>query len=329
MELVGARRDAALAIEQFGYSERAACKLKGVDRSTYRYGARPDRNAKLRKALVELARQKPRYGYRRLWALLTRRGFKANAKRVYRLYRQEHLAVRRLKRKRIQRVAQQRPELMKANQEWALDFVSDSLASGRGIRFLTLVDSFTRECPAIEVDSSLPSRRVTRILERVIGIRGVPSSLRCDNGPEFTSRHFLGWCEERGIELNHIQPGRPMQNAHSESFNGRLRDEFLNASWFRTLSDTRRMTEAWRHDYNTQRPHSSLNYQTPAEFARARSEPTSGMSELRKDSCKNGHGDAACLTIWDGPCRLRLHQLNARSFFEQSTGIDSSLRINP
>lgn len=283
MELVGARRDVAFAVEQFGYSERAACKLMGVDRSTYRYGARPDRNAKLRAALLELAKQKPRYGYRRLWALLTRRGFSVSPKRVYRLYRQEHLAVRRLKRKRVQRVAPPRPELVRANQEWALDFVSDSLASGRGIRFLTVIDSYTRECPAIEVAGSIPSRRVTRTLERVIATRDVPSSRRCDNGPEFTSRHFLSWCEERGIVVHHIQPGRPMQNGHSESFNGRFRDEFLNANWFITMPGTRTMTEAWRTDYNTLRPHSSLGYQTPEEFARACSEPTSGMTVIPPD----------------------------------------------
>lgn len=222
---MSARRDAAFVMAEFAYSERQACKLLDLDRSSYRYQARPDRNGELREELITLARQKPRYGYRRLWALLSKRGRKVNVKRVYRLYRQEHLAVRRLKRKRLQRTAPVNAMLMAPNQEWALDFVSDGIASGRGIRILTVVDGFTRECPAIEVGMSLGSRRVTRVLERVIAERGVPKSLRCDNGPEFTSRHFLGWCEERGIALVHIQPGKPMQNGYLESFNGRLRDE--------------------------------------------------------------------------------------------------------
>lgn len=234
----------------FGYSERAACKLIGIERSTYRYGARPDRNAQLRAELVEAAKQKPRYGYRRLWALLVRRGRAVNAKRIYRLYRQEHLAVRRLARKRLQRTGAPRPQVMRPNQEWALDFVADGLASGRGIRLLTVVDSFTRECIAIEVDSSLSSRRVTRALEEAIAVRGLPMAIRCDNGPEFTSRHFAAWCEQQKIALVHIDPGKPMQNGHSESFNGRLRDEFLNATWFISLPDARQKTEAWRQEYN-------------------------------------------------------------------------------
>jgi putative transposase len=195
---------------------------------------------------VALARQKPRYGYRRLWAILERRGWEVNVKRIYRLYREAGLMVRRLKRKRISREVLAECALTGANQEWALDFVSDAVASGRALRALTIVDSYTRECPAIEVSSGISSRQVTRVLERIIEERGKPKSLRCDNGPEFTSRHFLAWCEERDITLNHIQPGRPMQNGHVESFNGRLRDECLNASWFLNLTDAKRKIENWR-----------------------------------------------------------------------------------
>ena len=148
-----------------------------------------------------------------------------------------------------------------------MDFVMDGLATGRILRMLTVVDSYTRECLAIEVDSCLSSRRVTRVLEWVIQQRGAPEVIRCDNGPEFTSRHFLAWCEQRRIGLLHIQPGRPMQNGYVESFNGRLRDECLNANWFATLADARQKIEAWREDYNEQRPHSSLDYRTPREFA--------------------------------------------------------------
>jgi putative transposase len=232
----------------------------------------------LREALLELARQKPRYGYRRLWAILDRRGWKVNVKRIYRLYRTEGLMVRRLKRKRLKRQAPIDSLISRPNQEWALDFVSDALATGRALRALTIVDSYTRECPAIEVAGGISSRQVTRTLDKIIEERGNPQSLRSDNGPEFTSRHFVAWCEEKGITLNHIQPGKPMQNGHIESFNGRLRDECLNASWFLNLADAKRKIETWRLEYNADRPHSSLAYRTPAEFAQVCSALTSRMA---------------------------------------------------
>ena len=252
---------------EYGVSERRACKLLELDRSSYRYEPRADRNAALREELMRLARQKPRYGYRRLGVLLERRGYRVNHKRLYRIYRQEHLAVRRLKRKRLVRPPAPIAVLVRANQEWSMDFVMDGLATGRVLRMLTVVDSYTRECLAIEVASCLSSRRVTRVLEWVIEQRGAPETIRCDNGPEFTSRHFLAWCEDRGIRLLHIQPGRPMQNGWIESFNGRFRDECLNANWFTTMADARQKIEAWREQYNNERPHSSLGYRTPHEFA--------------------------------------------------------------
>jgi putative transposase len=215
---------------------------------------------------VSLARQKPRYGYRRLHVLLDRRGFSASPQRVYRLYHAEGLMVRRLRRKRLARVAVA-SHLMRSNQEWALDFACDALATGRGMRVLAVVDAYTRECLSLEVDTSLSSRRVTRSLETVMEQRGLPESIRCDNGPELTSRHFLAWCEERRIQLIHIQPGRPMQNGHVESFNGRFRDECLNANWFRNLEDARNKISAWQNEYNSERPHSSLGYRTPNQFA--------------------------------------------------------------
>jgi putative transposase len=278
---VSARRDVALLVSEHQLSERQACRLMELDRSTYRYEARPD-NSQLREALLELARQKPRYGYRRLWAILDRRGWKVNVKRIYRLYRAEGLMVRRLKRKRLKRQAPVDSLISRPNQEWALDFVSDALATGRALRALTIVDSYTRECPAIEVASGISSRQ-TRILDKIIEERGKPDRLRCDNGPEFTSRHFVAWCEEKGIVLHHIQPGKPMQNGHIESFNGRLRDECLNASWFLNLADAKRKIETWRLDYNADRPHSSLAYRTPAEFAQVCSELTSRMAAIPPD----------------------------------------------
>jgi putative transposase len=267
MELAGMRADVAFAMEQFQMSERRACKLVDLDRSSYQYNPRPDHNAQLREELVLLARHRPRYGYRRLHALLTRQGQNTSVQRVYRVYKQEGLAVRRLRRKRLCRPVAQTPNLWQANQQWSLDFVSDALATGRGIRVLTVVDAFTRECLALETDTSLSSQRVTRALEQIIERRGQPQTIKCDNGPELTSRHFLSWCEERRIQLVHIQPGKPSQNGHVESFNGKFRDECLNASWFRNLSDARTKITKWKGEYNGDRPHSSLGYRTPNEFA--------------------------------------------------------------
>src|SRR5271168_902373 len=270
LELAGLRGDVAFVSEQFQLSERTACKLLGMERSSYRYEPRPDRNAELREALIKLARQKPRYGYRRLHAVLSRRGHEVNVKRVYRLYVEERLMVRRKRRKRLVRDRAAEPRLTGANQEWAMDFIVDGLATGRMVRILSVVDVYTRECLALEADTSLGSGRVTRVLERLIGERGRPESVRSDNGPEFTSQRMIGWAEERKIALVHIQPGRPMQNGHVESFHGRLRDECLNASWFRTLNDVRSTLANWQREYNWERPHSSLGYQTPEQRSEER-----------------------------------------------------------
>jgi putative transposase len=237
-----------------------------MERSSYRYEPRPDRNVELRDELLKLARQKPRYGYRRLHVLLERRGHAVNVKRVYRLYLEQGLSVRRKKRKRLVRDRAAEPRLLRANQEWAMDFIVDGLATGRMVRILSVVDAYTRECLALEADTSLGSGRVTRVLDRLIEERGLPEGVRSDNGPEFTSRRILGWAEERKVELVHIQPGRPMQNGHVESFHGRLRDECLNVSWFRTLGDVRQKLADWQREYNCERPHSSLDYRTPEEF---------------------------------------------------------------
>ena len=251
--------------QEYAFSERRACGLVLLAVSSYRYGSRRDDEA-LRERLVELARQKPRYGCRRLLVLL-RRTEVVNHKRARRVYREAGLTLRRKKRKHCVRAGLPQRTLTAANQEWALDFVHDAVECGRAIRVLSVVDAYTRECLVLEVDTSFASRRVTRVLEGIVAERGVPQSIRCDNGPELTSRHFLAWGIERRIELAHIQPGKPTQNGHIESFNGRLREECLNVSWFQNLFDARRKIAAWRKEYNEQRPHSSLNYRTPKEFA--------------------------------------------------------------
>jgi putative transposase len=223
--------------------------------------------------LKELAAKRMRFGYRRLTAMLVREGMQANHKRVYRLYREEGLAMRIRQRRRIRWsgvVAS--PAASKANQRWSMDFVSDCVSTGTVIRMLTVVDDCTRECPVIEVDTSLGGLRVRRVLDRIASARGLPEAIVVDNGPEFRGRALAAWSEERGVRLEFIQPGKPVQNAFVESFNGRLRDECLNANWFTSLNDAKRKIETWRRDYNEQRPHSSLEYMPPAEFARARAE---------------------------------------------------------
>ena len=254
--------------EQYAFSQRRACSVMLLAVSTYRYQSRRSDEA-LRTRLVELAREKPRFGYRRLHVLLNKAGERVNLKRLHRVYREAGLALRRKRRKHCVRVGQPLVERTAANQEWALDFVHDAVECGRTIRMLSVVDAYTRECLALEVDTSFASRRVTRVLEAIIAERGVPQAIRCDNGPELTSRHFLAWCIERQIELVHIQPGKPTQNGRVESFNGRLREECLNLSWFQNLFDARRKIAAWRKEYNEERPHSSLGYKTPKEFAQA------------------------------------------------------------
>ncbi|MBV8707230.1 MAG: transposase family protein [Acidobacteriaceae bacterium] len=199
--------------------------------------------------------------------MLARRGPRASVQRLYRVYKQAGLAVRRLTRRRLSRAATGASPLWQADQEGALDFVSDALATGRGIRVLTVVEAFTRECLVLEVDTSLSRQPVTRALEQVLEQRGRPQAMRGDHGPELTSRHFLSWCEERHIQWLHIQPGKPVQNGHAESFNGRFRDECLNANWFANLADARSKIVQWKQDYNGERPPSSLGYRTPNEFA--------------------------------------------------------------
>ncbi len=217
--------------------------------SSYRYQTRRS-DEPLRTRLVELAREKPRFGYRRLHVLLGRAGEHVNHKRLHRVYREAGLMIRRKKRKHC--VREGRPLVVRtsANQEWALDFVHDAVECGRAIRVLSVVDAYTRECLALEVDTSFASRRVTRVLDAIVA-----------------GRHFLAWCVERQIELVHIQPGKPTQNARVESFHGRLREECLTVSWFQNLFDARRKIAAWQKEYNEDRPHSSLGYKTPKEFA--------------------------------------------------------------
>jgi putative transposase len=255
-------------------SERRACRVVGINRATMRY--RPQRKAELVQAeaavesrLVELAKERPRFGYRRLGVLLRREGLVANHKRVYQLYKKDNLALRRKNRKRLaaaSRVPLPRPA--KPNQVWAMDFMHDTLVDGRKFRTLNIVDMYTRECRAIEVDTSLGGQRVVRVLERLREEHGVPERLMMDNGPEFTGKALDAWAYSLKVGLEFIRPGKPMENGYIESFNGKFRDECLNSHWFMSMEDARQLIEGWRVDYNEARPHSSLGQLTPADFAR-------------------------------------------------------------
>ena len=266
-----AQRRAGVAYlqERFGFPQRRACRLVGVGRSTVRCHPRRGDDGDLRARLRELAAERPRFGYRRLHALLRREGIVVNHERLARLYRAEGLAVRGRKRKARSRTRRGRaPAPARANAQWALDFIEDSLASGRKIRLLSVLDVFTREALALEVDTTLPGRAVVRVLDRLAQERPLPGLIVLDNGPELISRVLAEWAHRHAITPHFIDPGKPTQNAHCESFHGRLRDECLNEHWFPGLADARQIVEGWRQDSNRNRPHSALGYQCPAEFAR-------------------------------------------------------------
>ena len=254
--------------EAQGLSERRACELVGMRRSSYRYQPQRQEASGLQGRLRELAQERRRFGYRRLTVLLRREGWAVNHKRVYRLYREEGLSVRRRKRKRLG--LEERCPLAvptRPNERWSMDFVSDGLSEGRKFRSLNIVDDYSRECLATEVDTSLPGRRVVRVLEQLRERRGLPGVLVMDNGPEFAGQALDVWAYEHGVRLHFIEPGKPVQNAFIESFNGKMRDECLNEHWFVSLKEARRKIEAWRQDYNEVRPHSALGNRTPQEFA--------------------------------------------------------------
>ena len=249
-------------------SERRACSLVAADRKMIRYRSPRPPDTELRARLRELANQRRRFGYRRLYILLRDQGEPSGINRIYRLYREEGLAVRK-RRSRRKAVGTRAPILVEAkpNARWSLDFVHDQLACGRRFRILNIVDDVTRECLAAIPDTSISGQRVTRELTTLIEGRGKPRMIVSDNGTEFTSNAILRWSKEHHVEWHYIAPGKPMQNGYIESFNGRMRDELLNESLFLDLEQARKIITAWVADYNTRRPHSSLGYSTPAAYA--------------------------------------------------------------
>jgi putative transposase len=262
------RKAVAHLVDAHGMSERRACKAIGCCRMTLRYKTARADDAGLRQRMKAIAHERRRFGYRRLHVLLKRVGYVINHKKLFRLYREEKLAVRR-RGGRKRAIGTRAPMMVpKApNERWSLDFVSDQLTDGRRFRILTVVDDCTRECLALVADTSLSGARVARELDRLMIERGKPKMVVSDNGSELTSNAILTWADQNRVEWHYIAPGTPMQNAFIESFNGRLRDELLNETLFTSLAQARVALGCWRADYNGARPHSQLRWQTPSEFA--------------------------------------------------------------
>jgi putative transposase len=253
-------------IEHFELSERRACDLAGQHRSVQRHVSRRIEDPALIDRLGALARERPRFGYRRIGILLRREGFTVNHKRVYRIYSERGLAVRRKVRKRAAQAPRAMPEPSTApNDCWSMDFLSDALADGRSLRVFGAVDDCSKLSPSLVVDVAMPTARILRALDQAIEEYGQPRAIRTDNGPEFTSRAFDAWCYERGIEHRFIRPGKPVENAFAESFNARVRDELLNQHCFSSVQHARDLCDEWRTDYNAIRPHSALGGLSPEQ----------------------------------------------------------------
>ena len=246
---------------------RRASRLVGLGRNTLRYRPMPDKDVELRIRMKELAQERRRFGCPRLHVLLKREGLVVNHKRTERIYREESLSLRIRRRKKMASHARvEIKESERVNELWAMDFMQDALFSGRRLRVLAIIDTFTRECLRIEVDSSIRGARVVTALSQIASMRGLPENIIVDNGPEFISNVLDAWAYERGVKLHFIRPGKPVDNAFIESFNGKFRDECLNQNWFMSMGHARQVIEDWRVDYNMVRPHSSLENMTPNEF---------------------------------------------------------------
>lgn len=254
--------------ERYGLSERRACGLMRLARSTRFYRSVKTDDVVLRMRLRELAAARPRFGYRRLYVLLRREGWTINHKKVYRVSGEEGLLVRtKRRRKHVSRSRVPLPAASGPRERWSMDFVCDGLVGNRRIRIFAAIDDHTRECVCLEAGHTMSSKTVTSALDRAIARYQKPYGLTCDNGTEFTSNHFDAWAHHQRIDVNFISPGRPMDNGLIESFNGRLRDECLNVNWFESLDDARRILQRWRRDYNETRPHSSIGDLAPAVYA--------------------------------------------------------------
>ena len=270
MVMTSERRQIACKIqEQYGISERMACRIMVISQNTKRYMKKDDpENVRLTKRLESLSSKHPRYGYRRLHIMLLREGETINVKRTYRLYKAAGLALKKKsKKRRYEKRGIPENPLRKANARWAMDFVSDRTSSGSAFRVLVIMDSVTKECLALEADNSLGGNRVGQVLSRIAMFRGYPDEILSDNGPEFTGNAMNKWSYDHNVRQIFIDPGKPTQNGAVESLNGKFRTECLNQHWFRHLVEAQGIIESWRHEYNDFRPHMSLGYMTPSEYA--------------------------------------------------------------
>jgi putative transposase len=271
--------------QTLGVSQRRACRVVGQPRRTQRYAPkRRDDEGKLVGRMLELVRRHPRYGYRRVWALLRQEGWTVNRKRIWRLWQREGLKVppKRPKKRRLGHSANGilRHRATHRNHVWAWDFIFDTTAHGRSLKWFSLVDEFTRECLALEVGRTMTATDVVDVLLEVVQTRGVPGHIRSDNGPEFIAGAIRSWLGRSGIGTLYIAPGSPWENGYAESFHARLRDELLNLEVFATVAEGKMLATQWRLEYNHRRPHSSLGYRTPAAFAASLAEPPVGAAPL-------------------------------------------------
>jgi putative transposase len=264
---VAARREGVQVLVAHGLAQRRACSLLQLQRSTFNYQARPDRHAGLVKEVHDLAQRHPRYGYRRVWALLRRCGRRVNKKHVHRLWKRAKLQVRKVTRKRgPARAASVPVQALHPGHVWTYDFLHDHCLNGTPLKVLTVMDEFTREGLAIEVATSLPAQRVLAVLEGLVVIHGRPQFIRSDNGPEFIALAVRGWLAQHQMRTLYIDPGCPWQNGFGERFNGTVRDECLSMHVFHSVAEARIVLATYRRQYNEGRPHSSLGYRTPTEF---------------------------------------------------------------
>jgi putative transposase len=275
--------------QKLGVSERRACKMIGQPRSSQRYvRCKASRDGVLVGRMVTLSRENPRYGYRRIWALLRGEGWQVNKKRVHRLWKEQGLRVPAKQRKRRRRLpahsengcARRRAE--HKDHVWSYDFVMDRTEDGRALKMMPVVDEYTRECLSIKVERSITAKEVVKTLATLFADRGEPAFIRSDNGPEFIAKAVKRWLEVSGVQTLYIEPGSPWENAYSETFNSRFGDELLKREVFANLLEAKILVEEYRNHYNQQRPHSALGYLTPAEVA-ASCEPASVDEELRKE----------------------------------------------
>jgi len=264
------RRIACKIQEHYGISERMACRIMAINQNTKRYKPKDNQeNIRIKERLTALSSKHPRYGYRRLHIMLLREGERINIKRTYRIYKEAGLALKkRSKKRRYEKRGAPENPLRKVNSRWAMDFISDRTRTSSAFRVLVIMDVVTKECLALEADNSLSGRRVGQVLNRIAMFRGYPDEVLTDNGPEFTSNAMNEWSYDHNVKQIFIDPGRPMQNGAVESLNGKLRTECLNQHWFKHLSEAQNIIESWRHEYNESRPHMSLGYMTPNEYAR-------------------------------------------------------------